>query len=194
MKKDYFKNNIPKAKVYKFEGTYLMWINLTFLKIPQKELLDRLMECGVLVGLLTDMYERIFQEGVFPSEYPLWQESLSDLWGDGYGSADRLRLLCESKDGALVYGEDNGCLPDINKVEKIEKRVAVFPNPTNNIVIIEGVIADEVKIYNTFGQLVKTVTDSNEIDMDGLAEGVYLLKVTDKEGAIHTGKVMKKSK
>ena len=56
---------------------------------------------GLKTILLTDMYERIFQEGVFPSEYPLWQESLLDLWGDGYGSADRLRLLCESKDGAL---------------------------------------------------------------------------------------------
>ena len=48
--KEYLKNNVPEAKVYKFEGTYLMWINLTFLKLPQKELLERLMTWGVLVG------------------------------------------------------------------------------------------------------------------------------------------------
>ena len=52
----------------------------------------------------------------------------------------------------------------------------------------------EVQIFNMLGQKVKTVTNSNEIDMDGLAEGVYLLKVTDKAGTIHTGKVVKKSK
>ena len=48
--KDYLKANIPEAKFYKFEGTYLMWVNLTFLKIPQEELLKRLMTCGVLVS------------------------------------------------------------------------------------------------------------------------------------------------
>ena len=48
--KDYLKANIPEAKVYKFEGTYLMWVNLTFLKISQEELLKRLMTCGVLVS------------------------------------------------------------------------------------------------------------------------------------------------
>lgn len=48
--KDYLKTNIPKAKTYKLEGTYLMWINLKFLNIPQEELLERLMSSGVLVG------------------------------------------------------------------------------------------------------------------------------------------------
>lgn len=48
--KDYLKTNISKAKTYKLEGTYLMWINLKFLNIPQEELLERLMSSGVLVG------------------------------------------------------------------------------------------------------------------------------------------------
>ena len=48
--KKYLIINIPEAKTYKLEGTYLMWINLTFLNIPQEELLERLMTSGVLVG------------------------------------------------------------------------------------------------------------------------------------------------
>ena len=48
--KDFFNKNIREAKVYKLEGTYLVWINLTFLKLSQDELLKRLMEEKVLVG------------------------------------------------------------------------------------------------------------------------------------------------
>ena len=48
--KEYLSTYLPKAKVYKFEGTYLMWINLTFMNMPQQDLLNRLMDAGVLVG------------------------------------------------------------------------------------------------------------------------------------------------
>ena len=48
--KDYFNHNIPKATIYKLEGTYLTWINLSFLGLKQEELMDDLMKAGVLVG------------------------------------------------------------------------------------------------------------------------------------------------
>ena len=48
--KDYLSTYVPLAKTYNLEGTYLMWINLKFLNKPQKELLDNLMDEGVLVG------------------------------------------------------------------------------------------------------------------------------------------------
>ena len=72
--------------------------------------------------------------------------------------------------------------------------LTVFPNPTNDKIVIEGIKPTEVQVYNTLGQCVKTAKGSNEINMENLAEGVYLLKVTDKEGTIHTGKVIKKSR
>ena len=48
--KEYFNKNIKDAIVYKLEGTYLVWINLTFLGLSQDELLKRLMKEKVLVG------------------------------------------------------------------------------------------------------------------------------------------------
>ena len=48
--KDYLQEYVKEAKVYKLEGTYLMWINLQFLKLPQDELMEHLMDSGVLVG------------------------------------------------------------------------------------------------------------------------------------------------
>lgn len=47
---DYFKENIPLAKVYKLEGTYLMWINLKFLGLTQDEIINGLKEEGILVN------------------------------------------------------------------------------------------------------------------------------------------------
>ena len=148
---------------------------------------------GIKTILLTGyMDERVFKEGQFPSEYPLWQESVSDLWGYGYGTADWLTLLCEYKDGVLVYGDADGCFLNTYKVEEIEQKVAVFPNPTNGVVSIEGVDADEVQVYNALGQMVKTVRGTNEIDLSGLVEGVYLLRIKDADGKNHTARVMVK--
>ena len=70
--------------------------------------------------------------------------------------------------------------------------VFVFPNPANDRVIIEGIEATEMQLYNNLGQLVKTVRDANEINVAGLAEGVYLLRIMDAEGKVYTNKITKR--
>ncbi len=70
--------------------------------------------------------------------------------------------------------------------------VTCSPNPANDYVYINGTEAVEVQVYNTFGQLVKTVRNSNEISVDGLAEGVYLLRIMDAEGKVYTNKITKR--
>ena len=54
---------------------------------------------------------------------------------------------------------------------------------------IEGLEPAEVQVYNSFGQLVKTVRDANEIPMAGLPQGVYLLRIVDDEGKVYTNKI-----
>lgn len=46
----YFSYHIPKAVMYQVEGTYLMWVNLTYLGLNQDEIFNGLMEEGVLVS------------------------------------------------------------------------------------------------------------------------------------------------
>lgn len=67
--------------------------------------------------------------------------------------------------------------------------VTLSPNPTNGIVQIDGATAAEVKVYNASGQLVKTVLNTNQIDMSQLHEGFYLLRITATDGRVHVGKV-----
>ena len=70
--------------------------------------------------------------------------------------------------------------------------VTVLPNPTNGHVHIAGAGAAEVMVYNAIGQLVKTVQDTNEIDLKGLPKGMYLLHITDGEGSTVTRRIVVK--
>lgn len=78
---------------------------------------------------------------------------------------------------------------NILNVTEFSDKATIFPNPANGVVHIKGVVADEVRVYNALGQLVKTVLGTNEIDLSGLAEGVYLVRIMDKEGKVYTNKI-----
>jgi hypothetical protein len=86
------------------------------------------------------------------------------------------------EDGIEAVGENNGTA----------FLLSVYPNPTNGVVRIEGVVADEVQVYNSLGQLVKTVLGANEIDLSGLVVGVYMLRITDVDGRSHLVRVVVK--
>ena len=67
--------------------------------------------------------------------------------------------------------------------------VTIYPNPATDRVVIEGIEAAEVQVYNALGQIVKTVRDANEIPVADLPQGVYMLRIADAEGRIFTEKV-----
>jgi hypothetical protein len=71
-----------------------------------------------------------------------------------------------------------------------ERAIFVYPNPANGKVTIEGVEAEEVLVYNALGQMVKRVRNTNDVSLEGLVEGVYLVRIKDKEGRIFLEKVM----
>jgi hypothetical protein len=70
-----------------------------------------------------------------------------------------------------------------------DSAVTCSPNPANDFVRVYGIEADEVQVYNALGQLVKTVRGTNEIDLSGLVEGVYLMRIMDAEGKVYTNKI-----
>jgi hypothetical protein len=84
------------------------------------------------------------------------------------------------EDGIEAVGENGECAV----------LLMVYPNPAGGVVRIEGVEADEVRVYNALGQMVKIVRRTNEIDVADLADGVYLVRIRDKEGRIFLEKVM----
>lgn len=80
-------------------------------------------------------------EGLFPENFPLWQEPLSDMYEGEYGFAQEIGLLCEYKDGVQVYGSNNNCFPDTSGIDEIEhKSVSIYPSiiKSDDIITIEA--------------------------------------------------------
>ena len=66
---------------------------------------------------------------------------------------------------------------------------AMVLQETSTTITIDGLEASVVQVYNTFGQMVKAVQNSNEINVDGLSEGIYLLRITDEKGGNQTKRI-----
>ena len=78
---------------------------------------------------------------------------------------------------------------DLLTVDEHSEEVELFPNPAREKIVIDGIEVAEVQVYNAMGQKVKTVQNTNEIDMGCLPEGVYLLRIKATDGYEHTGRV-----
>ncbi len=79
-------------------------------------------------------------------------------------------------------------------VEDNHLEVSIFPNPVNGRVVIEGIEAAEVQIFNAIGQCVasaKCKSEPSTIDIANLPAGVYFVNVTDGEGRKCVKKVVK---
>ena len=105
-------------------------------------------------------------------------------------------LLCYHEDGELVWQNPtyNTCLIDpLGIQDNIEASgLRVYPNPARDRVVVEGMEAVEVMVYNISGQMVKCVRGTNEINVEGLAEGVYLVRIMDADGKVYTNKITKR--
>ena len=76
--------------------------------------------------------------------------------------------------------------------ENVSQVVAVYPNPARGRVVIEGIEAVEIQVYNTLGRVVKTVWGTNEIPVADLPQGVFMLRIMDAEGKVYTNKITKR--
>lgn len=99
-------------------------------------------------------------------------------------------LLCFHQNGELVWEnpEYGTCTYDAIEENK-DSEISIYPNPVGDRVIIEGIEVAEVEVYNALGQRVRTVRSTNEINVSGLQEGVYLLFITDAKGISQTKRI-----
>ena len=82
-------------------------------------------------------------------------------------------------DGIMMSGAPRGFQTDVyDAVFDPEVSVLVYPNPAMDVIHIRGVEADEIQVFSTLGQLVKTIHGANEISVGDLADGLYWLRIT----------------
>ena len=76
-------------------------------------------------------------------------------------------------------------------IEETDRNVSLYPNPAREKLTIESAEAAEVQVFNALGQLVKTVQNATEVSLEGLPQGIYLLRVTLEGGKVFADKVVK---
>ena len=70
----------------------------------------------------------------------------------------------------------------------------IYPNPTENSIVVKGNNINEVEVYNLCGQKLMSVIGSQNVNvnMNSLTSGVYMVKVIDNNGNATINKIVKK--
>ena len=62
--------------------------------------------------------------------------------------------------------------------------VVISPNPTQDIIHIEGILPARITIRNLQGQLIREAKDTNDISLSDLANGMYMMQLYDRSGTM----------
>ena len=139
----------------------------------------------------TDYFD-IVPQYELPYDLPVKEYFRVDMYlrlGSKYQTGEWIgtNIILESSAGQITYSIL--FWSDLLNVTEISNEVKLYPNPTKDIIKIEGIEVAEVEVYNALGQRVKMVQSMNEIDLSGLVEGIYMLRITDAEGKVYTNKI-----
>ena len=91
-------------------------------------------------------------------------------------------IVCSSQGiWALNLEENSGSLS--NKEFALQDQIAIYPNPTNNTLFITGNETPiAVAIYNVLGKEVLFIKNTNNINVQALPSGVYVIRISDGVG------------
>ena len=133
-----------------------------------------------------------------------------DADNDGYGNAEVSIEDCQTPIGYVANDDDcdddnflinpaqeeianNGIDEDCDGLDLMSSTselarsvVSIYPNPTNGLIFLslEDVISYKIHIYNMHGTKVMTATNTERIDVSGLAQGTYLVQIQDRETTV----------
>lgn len=76
--------------------------------------------------------------------------------------------------------------------EMTNETYKVYPNPVKDVLTIDGENIEQVNVYNTMGQLVKSVSCNDNtvnVNVNDLQNGMYIVNVIDANGVVSSKKV-----
>lgn len=82
---------------------------------------------------------------------------------------------------------------EVDENQTVTDELTLYPNPTKNMVRIDGVdaeSADEIVIFDITGRAVNHYQYCNELNVNDLQNGVYMLRVVMKDGSSKTSKLL----
>jgi hypothetical protein len=133
------------------------------------------------------------REKINISQYGNVDNYVWESWIGGIGSTHGLfypsvfvtdggyELNCFYQNDTLLYSQSGtcGCVIDKTDVSDIEhNKLMVYPNPFENYTTFEfgpSFNFQSIKIFNSQGSLIKSIQNSNTIDLSNFPDGLYLL-------------------
>lgn len=100
-------------------------------------------------------------------------------------------VTVQSTDGELQFNVSVN--ENLLSVSEIKNEISIFPNPANGIFTVESANMSRVTVYNLVGQMVyDNVTDEKCVSIDANAwnSGIYMVTITDRQGASVTRKIV----
>lgn len=123
-----------------------------------------------------------------------WLTIGSDENGDEYGLEVPIYVVAVYSTGTADASNTVVCIPYSGIANGIEDGlqvadVAVYPNPTSDIINFTDFVS--VELYNLSGSMVKSSsTFVNQLNLSGISKGMYVAKLTDKQGKTKLTKVI----
>ena len=82
---------------------------------------------------------------------------------------------------------------DLLSVSQIKNEISIYPNPANGIFTVESANMSRVTVHNLIGQMVYDATADGQrvnIDANNWNSGIYMVTITDRQGASVTRKIV----
>jgi hypothetical protein len=116
--------------------------------------------------------------------------SLVDIDGDGdldvYGYPNNNVTPAILLRDTVVFLENRTIVSGLPSLVQPKLEIAIFPNPTTSLINLEQPLTGNLDVFNTLGQtvLVKQLEEEQQINLDNLDEGTYLLRIQTGEGVL----------
>ena len=96
--------------------------------------------------------------------------------------------------GSIMIRPIMGRNPDLDKEEQTsDNGIELYPNPAKDILRIElanDIVFKEIVVYDLTGNVVKRYPYSNELNVNDLQNGIYMLRAIRKDGSHKTSKLL----
>jgi len=121
--------------------------------------------------------------------------NLTDMFNSGEHNFTLVTMTNTETDIFAIFMSMYDILINYLDVVDIENKIdlSIYPVPTTGILNIQSdTPISQIEIYNLLGQLVKSNSDQNSIDISSVDQGIYFIKVMDENENIGSQKVVKK--
>ncbi|MFT3918988.1 LamG-like jellyroll fold domain-containing protein [Cloacibacterium sp.] len=178
-------NATPNSLVYNTTTEVGVWKHLVYM-YNESTKVAKIYVNGVLGASGTFTTWNAFSNNVFNLG-----SLLGATTGKYVGAYDDLKIYprtLSDNEVEILYSSETLGINELNK----NNTVKLYPNPVKDILIVKSENKlESVEVFSLNGQKIIT-TQQNNIDVSKLASGVYIIKITNKQGKIETQKIIKK--